>query len=84
MGFLLHDLTNEMQLVVHQCIRAVMARKCGGTDAPGPAMNRTASAAVEAREPQNWNSSPAALRWSVAGLLFLNSRWEHTGMVARW
>jgi hypothetical protein len=23
---------------------------------------------------QNWNSSPAALRWSVAGLLDLNSR----------
>jgi hypothetical protein len=28
---------------------------------------------------QNWNSSPAALRWSVAGLLDLNSRSQLRG-----
>ena len=34
----------------------------------------TGSADVAANSGQNWNSSPAALRWSVAGLLDLNSR----------
>jgi hypothetical protein len=34
----------------------------------------TGSADGTANSGQNWNSSPAALRWSVAGLLDLNSR----------
>jgi hypothetical protein len=34
----------------------------------------TAFADGKANWGQNWNSSPAALRWSVAGLLDLNSR----------
>ena len=34
----------------------------------------TGSADETANSGQNWNSSPAALRWSVAGLLDLNSR----------
>lgn len=34
----------------------------------------TGSADETANTGQNWNSSPAALRWSVAGLLDLNSR----------
>lgn len=34
----------------------------------------TGSADETANRGQNWNSSPAALRWSVAGLLDLNSR----------
>ena len=34
----------------------------------------TGSHDVAANSGQNWNSSPAALRWSVAGLLDLNSR----------
>ena len=34
----------------------------------------TGSADETANSRQNWNSSPAALRWSVAGLLDLNSR----------
>ena len=33
-----------------------------------------ARAGAKANGGQNWNSSPAALRWSVAGLLDLNSR----------
>ena len=34
----------------------------------------TGSHDVAANSGQNWNSSPVALRWSVAGLLDLNSR----------
>ena len=39
----------------------------------------TGSADVAANSGQNWNSSPAALRWSVAGLLDLNSRSQLCG-----
>jgi hypothetical protein len=39
----------------------------------------TGSADVKANSGQNWNSSPAALRWSVAGLLDLNSRSDLCG-----
>jgi hypothetical protein len=39
----------------------------------------TASADVTANSGQNWNSSPATLRWSVAGLLDLNSRSQLCG-----
>lgn len=39
----------------------------------------TASADGTANTGQNWNSSPAALRWSVAGLLDLNSRSQLRG-----
>ena len=39
----------------------------------------TAGAAAAANSGQNWNSSPAALRWSVAGLLDLNSRSQLRG-----
>jgi hypothetical protein len=39
----------------------------------------TGSADVAANSGQNWNSSPAALRWSVAGLLDLNSRSQLRG-----
>ena len=39
----------------------------------------TGSADVTANSGQNWNSSPAALRWSVAGLLDLNSRSQLRG-----
>jgi hypothetical protein len=39
----------------------------------GPQRNEI-QPARRATRPPNWNSSPAALRWSVAGLLDLNSR----------
>ena len=39
----------------------------------------TGSADGKANSGQNWNSSPAALRWSVAGLLDLNSRSDLCG-----
>jgi hypothetical protein len=39
----------------------------------------TAFADGKANWGQNWNSSPAALRWSVAGLLDLNSRSQLRG-----
>ena len=39
----------------------------------------TGSADGTANSVQNWNSSPAALRWSVAGLLDLNSRSQLRG-----
>ena len=39
----------------------------------------TAFADGKANWGQNWNSSPAALRWSVAGLLDLNSRSQRRG-----
>jgi len=39
----------------------------------------TGSADETANSGQNWNSSPAALRWSVAGLLDLNSRSQLRG-----
>ena len=39
----------------------------------------TGSADETANRGQNWNSSPAALRWSVAGLLDLNSRSQLRG-----
>ena len=39
----------------------------------------TAIADGKANWGQNWNSSPAALRWSVAGLLDLNSRSQLRG-----
>ena len=39
----------------------------------------TGGAAAAENSGQNWNSSPAALRWSVAGLLDLNSRSQLRG-----
>ena len=39
----------------------------------------TGGAAAATNSGQNWNSSPAALRWSVAGLLDLNSRSQLRG-----
>ena len=39
----------------------------------------TAFADGRAKWGQNWNSSPAELRWSVAGLLDLNSRSQLRG-----
>ena len=74
----------EMPQFVHPSAQPVMARKCEGTDARDQDPTETGSADETANSGQNWNSSPAALRWSVAGLLDLNLRSRRAEMVARW
>ena len=53
----------------------VRGHRCAGIET----QPKRAFADVAANWGQNWNSSPAALRWSVAGLLDLNSRSQLRG-----